>query len=245
MAGSAPNPRGRPASAAPKPTTCGAGGDSIALDGGPPRVYIISETRLFREGLQAILSRDGGLNVVGHGSHADAPEEIGRLAPQSALLDMAGPESLAIPRQLHLILPSLRIVAVALSDQDADVIACAEAGISAYVPQGAAAEDLVAAIRRSLVGELICSPRITALLFERVAVLTKAGAVPLMDEVLTPRERQIAGLMARGLPNKEIARRLFLGNATVKNHVHNILQKLKVQRRGEIFGRRFDVEVRV
>lgn len=206
-----------------------------------PRVYLVSDTRLFREGLSAMLRREGRLDVVGDAAFANALDEIGDLAPELVLLDMTGPESLRIPRQLHLLMPDLRIVAVALAEQEADILACAEAGICAYVPQTATVEELVAAILRSLNGELVCPPRIAALLFDRIAALARAGLSGMAVEVLTPREREIAALLALGLQNKEIARRLRLGTATVKNHVHNILQKLKVGRRSEIFGRRFAV----
>jgi two-component system nitrate/nitrite response regulator NarL len=219
------------------------GDNDVALAPLPACVYIISETRLFREGLKAMLFREGGLNIVGHGPPADALEAIGNLTPELVLLDMVGPESLVIPRQLHMILPALRIVAVALAEQEADVIACAEAGICAYVAQSGTVEDLVGAIFRALNGELVCSPRITALLFHRVASLSTARLPDVPDEALTRREREIARLIARGLQNKEIARHLCLGNATVKNHVHNILQKLRIQRRSDIFGRRFDIDL--
>ncbi|HUC09283.1 MAG TPA: response regulator transcription factor [Stellaceae bacterium] len=204
-----------------------------------PRIYIISQTLLFREGLKAMLTRQGALDVVGDGSPADALREIGNLAPQLVLLDMGGLDSLAVPRQLRVILPDLQVVAVALAEQGARIVACAEAGICAYVAQNATIEDLVAAILRSLNGEVICPPKITALLFDRVASLASNRLSDQSAEPLTRREREIAAMMASGLQNKEIARRLCLGNATVKNHVHNILQKLRIQRRTEILGRHF------
>jgi two-component system, NarL family, nitrate/nitrite response regulator NarL len=188
----------------------------------------------------AIIIREGGLEVVGHGSCPDALKEIGSLAPNLALLDMAAHDCLVIPRQLHTILPALRIVAVAVAGLETNIIACAEAGICGYVPHSATIEDLMGALLRALTGELMCSPRIAALLFDRLATLA-IGRLPIPpDGPLTRREREIAGLIARGLQNKEIARRLCLGHATVKNHVHNILQKLNIQRRSEIFGRCFD-----
>ena len=127
----------------------------------------------------------------------------------------------------------LRTVAFAVADVEADVLACAEAGISGYVAEDGSAEDLVAAVLRAVNGELVCPPRIAALLFARVAALSdrtfRAPAEP-----LTPREREIADLVASGLPNKSIACELSLAPATIKNHVHNILQKLSLQRRGEL-----------
>jgi DNA-binding NarL/FixJ family response regulator len=80
---------------------------------------------------------------------------------------------------------------------------------------------------------------VAALLFQRLAALSPNAAAP--HEPLTPREQEIASFVARGLPNKLIARRLRLAPATIKNHVHNILQKLGLQRRGELAVRQFAI----
>ncbi len=101
---------------------------------------------------------------------------------------------------------------------------------------------MIASVRRALGGELFCPPRIAALLFNRLATLAADRSPGPLSEPLTRREREIAGLIAAGLQNKEIARRLGLGSTTVKNHVHNILQKLNIKRRREIIGRRFNGE---
>jgi DNA-binding NarL/FixJ family response regulator len=92
----------------------------------------------------------------------------------------------------------------------------------------------------ALKGELRCSPRTAALLFSRLATLSAERPTEDAVTVLTPREREIAVLIACNLTNKEIARRLRLCPATVKNHVHNILQKLNIHRRRDISGLRFD-----
>jgi len=214
--------------------------DTPGLSSLLPRVYIISDTWLFREGLMAMLTRERGLEVVGHGSCPQALQEIGNLAPDLALLDMGARDCLVIPHHLHTILPALRIVAVAVAELETDIIACAEAGICGYVAQSGTVEDLVGALLRALTGELICSPRVTALLFGRLAALSAGRQPSRADDRLSGRERQIAELIARGLQNKEIARRLCLGHATVKNHVHNILHKLNIERRSELFGQHFD-----
>jgi two-component system nitrate/nitrite response regulator NarL len=216
--------------------------DDIGPASAPPRIYITSEIRLFREGIHAILARESRVDVVGCGSGSDALAEIGKLRPELALLDMTGDECLALPRKLRGILPALRVVAVAVSGLGADVIACAEAGICGYVAQDGNVEHLVGTIMRALGGELVCPPQIQAMLFDRVAALSSSRPPRPSGEALTRREQEIAVMIARGLQNKEIARCLCLGTATVKNHVHNILQKLKVQRRSEIFGRCFDVD---
>jgi two-component system nitrate/nitrite response regulator NarL len=208
----------------------------------PARVYITSEIRLFREGIDAILARDSRVEVVGCGSRSDALAEIGELRPELALLDMTGDDCLALPRKLRGILPAIRVVAVAVSGLGADVIACAEAGICGYVAQDGNGEHLIGTIMRALSGELVCPPQIQAMLFDRVASLSSSRPLRSSGEELTRREREIAVMIACGLQNKEIARRLCLGTATVKNHVHNVLRKLKIQRRSEIFGQCFDID---
>jgi two-component system, NarL family, nitrate/nitrite response regulator NarL len=117
------------------------------------------------------------------------------------------------------------------------VIACAEAGISAFVAREGTAEDLVAAVHQAMRGELVCSPRVTALLFDRVAALSAERTTSIPTDALTEREKEIIPLVEQGLSNKEIARQLRVGAATVKNHVHNILEKLQVRRRGEVAAR--------
>jgi DNA-binding NarL/FixJ family response regulator len=113
-----------------------------------------------------------------------------------------------------------------------EVLACAEAGVTAFVDSNGTVHELVGAVESALRGELLCSPRITALLCDRLASL--AGTRNEMTEPLTRREREIAALIAEGLSNKEIASDLRIGPATVKNHVHNILEKLKVRRRAAV-----------
>jgi two-component system, NarL family, nitrate/nitrite response regulator NarL len=216
--------------------------DDTERDSPPARIYITSETRLFREGLKAILARESRVDVVGYGSYSDTLREIGKLTPELVLLDIHGSGSLDLPEKLRAILPGLRVVAAAVSEFGPDVIACAEAGICGYVARDGDVEDLIGTIMRALSGELVLPPHITAMLFDRVATLYSSRSPSLPGEGLTRREREIAGLVARGLQNKEIARCLCLGNATVKNHVHNILRKLNIQRRNEIFGQRFDID---
>ena len=96
----------------------------------------------------------------------------------------------------------------------------------------ASVDDLVDAIRKALRGEVICSARVTGLLFQRVAALSEATQAPSNMRPLTRRECEIAKLVNKGMSNKEIARSLRIASATVKNHVHNILEKLQVSRRG-------------
>jgi DNA-binding NarL/FixJ family response regulator len=172
--------------------------------------------------------------MVGAGGSGDFPDRISALRPDVLLLDVAARDSLTIPRRAQQILPDVRVVAFAVADVDQNVLACAEAGISGYVTQEGSSEDLVAAILSALRGELACSPRIAGLLFSRMAALCNRQPRGFADAPLTPREREIAAMVARSMRNKEIARYLRLGPSTVKNHVHNILQKLNIHRRADV-----------
>ncbi|MGC2776549.1 MAG: response regulator transcription factor, partial [Bradyrhizobium sp.] len=167
----------------------------------------------------------------------DAVARIAGLRPDAVLLDASLLDGAASPRCIREIVPEIKVVAFAVTEIDQEVIACAEAGISAYVPREGSTEDLVAAVHQAMRGELVCPPRVAALLFGRVATLSAEQTAPIDDGALTQREQEIIPLIERGLSNKEIARHLYVGTATVKNHIHNILEKLRVRRRGEVAAR--------
>jgi two-component system nitrate/nitrite response regulator NarL len=207
-------------------------GDMRQLGPELPRVYVISDVRLYREGLTAALQ--GQLDVIGAGGSGDSLDHIAGLRPDIVLLDFAARDSLALPGRAQQVLPGLLVVAFAVAELEKEVLACAEAGIAGYVMKNGSTEDLVSAVFRALKGELVCSPRIAALLFNRMAGLSNGGPTQSADAPLTRREREIAALIVRSLQNKEIARQLRLGPTTVKNHVHNILQKLNVHRRVDV-----------
>jgi two-component system, NarL family, nitrate/nitrite response regulator NarL len=197
-----------------------------------PNLYIVSDVRLYRDGIIQYINLHGGLRAVGGGSCAEALAHIGILNPDLLLVDVGASETLGFPSKAKAIVPHLRIVGYAVSEIDSNVLACARAGMSGYVGKDASLEDLVNAVFRAMKNELMCSPRITALLFSRLA----AGELveEAKTESLTVREAEVSQLVAHGLANKEIARKLQLSNATVKNHVHNILMKLKLFRRSQI-----------
>jgi DNA-binding NarL/FixJ family response regulator len=199
-----------------------------------PRVYVISDVRLYRDGLISSRVLRTQLEIVGASGSDDFTEQISVSRPDVLLVDLSIRGSFTIPRRAQQILPGVRVVAFAVADVDENVLACAEAGISGYVRQDGSSEELVAAVFSALRGELACSPRIAALLFSRMATLCAERPTPSSEASLTQREREIAAMLARNLPNKEIARDLRLGPTTVKNHVHNILQKLNIHRRGDV-----------
>jgi DNA-binding NarL/FixJ family response regulator len=199
-----------------------------------PRIFILSDVRLYRDGIALTLGRTNAVDILGAGAPPEAFARVAEVVPDIVALDLSLHDGLSLPRRVREVVPGIKIVAFAVSGADQDLIACAEAGISAFVARDGSIEDLVRAMHQAMRGELICSPRLTALLFDRLAALSAGRTNPLAAHALTYREREIVPLVEQGLSNKEIARKLSLGTATVKNHVHNILEKLQVHRRGEV-----------
>lgn len=219
-------------------------GASLArLDGGrtnkpkstPIRVLVVAETRLYREGLAFILARRRHLTVV---ATASSSEEALAMAREHevdvALVDVAGSTSAlrAIVREV----PAHKVVVVALPEDDRAILDCAKLGVSGYVPREDSLRDLVLTIDSVANGQPRCPPRVAAVLLKRV---TEDGEPdqPDLTGRLTVREREILGLVAEGLSNKQIARRLSIRLSTVKNHVHSIMKKLDVRERREAVTR--------
>jgi len=198
-----------------------------------PRIIIVSDARLYREGLALSLARVDRVVVVGVADTvASALTCIEDKNPDVVLLDFAMPEALALPDTIAAARLAVKVVAFSVAETDDEICECAEAGIAGYVARNGSKEDLIAAIENAVRGEVVCSPRAAASLFRRLAahVRTKRQRPP--EAALTSREQDIIALIDRGLSNKEIARQLQIRLPTVKNHVHNILEKLQVRRRG-------------
>jgi two-component system, NarL family, nitrate/nitrite response regulator NarL len=202
---------------------------------GKPSALIVSDVRLYREGLAMTLRSRSDLMLAGTAdSLKSAVELIGSLEPTIVLLDTGMPRGLEIARALVRAAPRTKVVAVAVSDDSADVVACAEAGIAGYVSRDGSVEDVVAAIHDVVRGEFSCPPRMISTLFKRLASLAPHHSDSNGDDgFLTKREIEIVSLIDEGLSNKEIGGRLRIGTPTVKNHVHHILEKLHVRRRGQ------------
>jgi DNA-binding NarL/FixJ family response regulator len=199
----------------------------------PISIVVVVEVRLYREAVVRALSDQDDLRLLGEGDSARvALIEISRSQPDVVLLDLGIPHALDAVRQARAVAPDTRIVALGFGGTDAEVVAAAEAGLGGYIGVHQPLDDVITAIRGVVRGEAPCDGLIAAALLRRVAA--RAGEVesaPVLAE-LTSRERRILELLARGLSNKEIASELVIGLATVKTHVHAILRKLEVSRRG-------------
>jgi DNA-binding NarL/FixJ family response regulator len=203
------------------------------------RVLLVSDIRLYQDGLARILGAEPTLEIAGTAPDLEAAV---RLATERvvdvALIDMAMPHSVSAVRSLARAAPAVKVVALGMREDEEELIAGAEAGVAGYVSRGAAVADLIAVLECVGRGELLCSPHAAAALLRRVTALAAGrGGAASPDYVLTPREREIAALLEAGLSNKDIARRLSIEVATVKNHVHNVLEKLQVHRRAQAVAR--------
>lgn len=200
------------------------------------RVVIVVEFKPYGEGLTELLDRNHLIAVVGGANcREEALCRVRDCEPDVVLLDMAMPKSLEILTDILEEGPGLNVVALGVSEIETEVIACAEAGASGYVARDASLDDLVMVVDCAVQGELNCSPRIARMLLRRVNSLaaSRSSIQPPCCR-LTAREMEIANLIGQGFSNKGIARKLRIGVSTVKNHVHNILDKLQAGRRGEV-----------
>lgn len=192
------------------------------------KVLIVSDVRLHREGLALLLRGCPSIEVLGATAVGDTRSALLSTPTDVALMDDQSPGDSSIAPALREVYPPLRILAVGIRETASEVLACAAAGIDGYVPKDAALGDMVTAIEGVVRGELTCSPKMAASLYQYIGLSRAATSGP-----LTLRELQVADLLNRGFPNKEIARRLGVQPCTAKNHVKNILQKLEVHRRGQ------------
>jgi DNA-binding NarL/FixJ family response regulator len=201
------------------------------------RTMVVSDVRLYREGLSQILSAVADISVEGMTSYGErALRALAYENPHVALLDLTRREDLAVVRTVAAVAPRTRIVVLAVPDLGTEIVTWVEAGIAGYVTRDAGLDELVRAIRSAARDELVCSPLAAGALRRRVAALANDHAAGLAED-LTPRQHEVLSLIACGQSNKEIASALQIELPTVKNHVHNILDRLGVARRGEAVAR--------
>lgn len=205
---------------------------------GPVRVVIVSRVRFFREGLVRLFSHRPGYSVAAAAAAADAVPLIGETQPDIVLLVLETDTGPGLVREIRMAAPRTSVVSVGVSEDDPSVVALAEAGVAGYVTVDAGSAELVQIVDSVASGTAPCTPRIARALLHRLATLSTSEREPSPRESgLTSREREIVALIDQGLSNKEIAGRLCIEVATVKNHVHNVLDKLHVKRRGEAAAR--------
>jgi two-component system nitrate/nitrite response regulator NarL len=210
-----------------------------AHPGPPPRpalgIIILSAVRFLRESLSDVLGRDPGIAILGH--HAVLAEALEETVTRHAdvfLLDAAFIGGTGTVRQIREAAPEVRVVGFAIIETQENVVTWAEAGIAGYIPSTATLTELTTLLHDINNGKQACSTNVAAGLLRRIASgVTLDHAAPTSSSLLSPRELQILNLIDAGLSNKEIARRLMISLGTTKSHVHSLLAKLNVQRRGQ------------
>jgi two-component system nitrate/nitrite response regulator NarL len=201
-------------------------------------VAVVSGVRLYAEGLTRALELDPGMTVCA--TLAGGRELAALLAQRRAdvvVLDLPSLDDLDELRALVAREPRTPFVALAIREDDGEVLDWAEAGAIGLVTRDASLDEIKRVIRGAAHGAPPCCGAVSAALLRRVAAVARERPSGQELPLLTAREREIAQLLELGLSNKEIAARLFLGVSTVKNHVHNLLGKLEARSRAEAVDR--------
>jgi DNA-binding NarL/FixJ family response regulator len=199
-------------------------------------IVIAVHVRVYRDGLASALNGRNEMRVVGAADDgASTFREVNGRHPDVVLIDVMMPGALDAIKALRSTTPA-KVIAFAVDEAEAGIVTCIEAGASGYVTCNSSIDDVEAVIRHVVRDEFLCSPRLAATLLRRVADRATEGADAL-DRRLTRREDQVLRLIRDGLSNKEIAGRLNIAEATVKTHVHRLLEKLEASTRAQAAAR--------
>ena len=199
------------------------------------RVLIADDDDLMRAGLIEILTADPQIEIIGQASTGrEAVQHTRRLAPDVVLMDVRMPDldGIGATRELSRVAPAARVLILTTFEQDDYVFGALRAGASGFLVKRTRPEELIAAVHTVAAGDALLSPSVTRRVIDRMAQQPTpelAGQAKL--EALTPREREVLELIARGLSNREIAGALVVEESTIRTHVKRILMKLGVRDR--------------
>jgi DNA-binding NarL/FixJ family response regulator len=201
-----------------------------------PRVVLVDDHSLVRAGVRTELA--DRLDVVGEADDIDtAVACIRRTAPDVVLLDVHLPSGTGdeVVRAVHVEQPDVRFLALSVSDAPEDVIRVIRAGARGYVTKRIDGEELADAIERVAAGDAVFSPRLAGFVLDSFTGDVAAVPPPSSElDVLTPREREVLQLIARGYTYRECAEELFLSVKTIETHVSAVLRKLQLSNRREL-----------
>jgi DNA-binding NarL/FixJ family response regulator len=204
------------------------------------RVLLVDDHDLVRTGFRTILESEPGIEVVGEARDgAEAIEQVAALHPDVVCMDvqMPGMDGLEATRRIIAARdarpgPAVGVLVLTTFDRDDYLFSALDAGASGFLLKNASPEKLVEAVLVVAQGDALLAPDVTRRVIERAAVVREPSAArdARLDD-LTERETEVLRLLARGLSNAEIARELWLGEATVKTHVSKVLLKLSLRDR--------------
>jgi two-component system, NarL family, nitrate/nitrite response regulator NarL len=195
-----------------------------------PRVLIVSDVRLHREGMAALLTNQ--IEIVGIVEKAELASCAPHLVSDVVLIDVRCLTSGARGTAPGTVPPG-KMVAFGVSHAESEILACAKAGVCGFIDKDGSVEDVVATIAGVARGEQPCTPRFVGTLFQWLTSIVHSRALEPVAPALSSRELEVSRYLVQGRSNKEIARQLRISTATVKNHVHHILEELQVHRRAE------------
>jgi DNA-binding NarL/FixJ family response regulator len=201
------------------------------------RIVVADDHAVVREGLRALLSAVDGYELVGAAATgSEAVRAAVTLRPDVIVMDiqMPGLSGIDATREIGRVAPDVAVLMLTMFEDDESVFAAMRAGALGYVLKGAAPSDMIRAIGAVAAGEAIFG---TGVARRALAYLTAPRADSTAFPELTPREREVLGLIASGLSNAVIASRLGLAPNTVGNHISNIFAKLRVASRAEAIVR--------
>ncbi len=199
------------------------------------RVLLVDDHEVVRVGLRTLLEMEPDIAVVGEAADGDAAlREAQATTPQVVLMDVRmGPtDGIQACRKIKSEMPNVGVLMLTSFGAEEAVLASLMAGASGFLLKNTGRDDLLRAVRSVAAGESLLDPAVTAGVTEKLVELA-AKAEDERIAVLSPREREVLTLVAQGLTNKQIADRLVIADATARNHVSHILDRLGMNRRTE------------
>jgi DNA-binding NarL/FixJ family response regulator len=199
------------------------------------RVLIADDDHLMRAGLAELLANDETIEIVGEASTGrEAVAQARRVAPDVVLMDVRMPDldGISATRELSRAAPAVKVLILTTFEQDDYIFGGLRAGASGFLLKRSRPEELIAAVHTIAAGDSLLSPSVTRRVIDRMAQQpTPELANHAKLEELTPREREVLELIARGLSNREIAAVLIVEESTIRTHVKRILMKLALRDR--------------
>jgi two-component system, NarL family, nitrate/nitrite response regulator NarL len=200
------------------------------------KILIADDHAIFRDGLRKLLGSDDEITVVGEAKNgAECIKKLGELKPDILLLDLRMPvkDGLAVLEEVDFDTLPTRVIVLTAAEDDRDVVRAMRLGARGVVLKESAVDLLVKSIHRVHAGEIWLDSHMTAEVLNTFSASSKSGARN-EKPLLTDREMEVVQLVAQGFQNKEIGKKLFICEYTVKNHLHNIFDKLGVSDRLEL-----------
>lgn len=199
------------------------------------KIVIADDHTIFRSGLRLLLDSESDFEVIGEANDGDSVIEMAhQLKPDIILMDigMPGLNGIDATRQIVTKIPDILILILTMHRSDEYFFKALEAGASGYILKGAETNELIQAVRTVARGDVFLYPSVARRLVERYLEQPPSGDPRLSS--MTPREREVLGLIAEGYSNKDIAERLVISPSTVHSHRTNLMEKLNLSKRHEL-----------